>query len=155
MPLYKSRKLKKKQETERRVRRRLTRDRRKLMLWAVQGSLTDYDRLRSGAVEFAPARPEYIRNDEVNKLEHVDRNKMLGAIQKDRKRGGFFVDALSWLLDKIPFRKWSWSINLAQALLKPFKGSNLTEVDEQYARLVQAGYKDDKPGSREGAATAV
>ena len=43
MPLYKSRKLKKKQETERRVRRRLTRDRRKLMLWAVQGSLTDYD----------------------------------------------------------------------------------------------------------------
>ena len=57
MPLYKSRKLKRKQETERRVRRRLTRDRRKLMLWAVQGSLTDYDRLRSGAVEFAPARP--------------------------------------------------------------------------------------------------
>ena len=149
MPLYKSRKLKKKQETERRVRHRLTRDRRKLMLWAVQGSLTDYDRLRSGAVEFAPAKPEYIRNDEVNKLEHIDRNKMLGAIQKDRKRGGFFVDALSWLLDKIPFRKWSWSINLAQALLKPFKGSNLTEVDEQYARLVQAGYKDDRPASRE------
>ena len=52
MPLYKSRKLKKKQETERRVRHRLTRDRRKLMLWAVQGPPPDYDRLRSGAVEF-------------------------------------------------------------------------------------------------------
>ena len=37
---------------------------------------------------------------------------------------------------------WAWLKGVGQAALKPFRGSNITEEDETYARLVDQAYSD-------------
>ena len=59
--------------------------------------------------------------------------------------GGFFNDALSWLLDKVPLGNWLWPVGAAQGALKAHKGDSINEVDEEYARLVGASYEDSRP----------
>ena len=46
------------------------------------------------------------------------------------------------MLDKVPnVPGYGWLKGLGQASLKPFRGDHLSEVDEQYARLVNEAYK--------------
>ena len=62
--------------------------------------------------------------------------------------GGKYVhkvtDALSWLFSQMQGGKDSplpWFGALEQYALKVFKGENMSEEDEQYARILSAGYK--------------
>ena len=59
--------------------------------------------------------------------------------------GGIFSDALSWILDKVPLGNWLWPVAATQGALKAHKGDSENEVDAEYARLVSAAYKDDRP----------
>ena len=55
----------------------------------------------------------------------------------------WFTDGLAWLLDKVPRGSGlDWLKGLGQAALKPFRGDHLSEVDEQYARLIEQTYHD-------------
>ena len=63
------------------------------------------------------------------------------------------TDALSWLFSQGQGGKDAplpWFGALPQYALKPFKGENISEEDEQYARVLSAGYKE--VGKRENVA---
>ena len=53
------------------------------------------------------------------------------------------TDALSWLISTLGGGKRgpAWLTGLPQYALKPFRGEQQTEVDEQYARLISGGYR--------------
>ena len=56
--------------------------------------------------------------------------------------GGWYSDALAWLIDQVPDSPgWDWAKGLGQAALKPFRGDSLDETDQQYARLTDQSYK--------------
>ena len=145
MPTYRSRAPKVK-STKRKVRKyakRLPRDPRKLFRWAARGSQADYEKLRKLARKARQSIPMHIDRDAYDRLEHVDRLRMIEEIQAHEQHdvsAGAFLDAVNWLLDKVPWGNWLWPVSAAQSSINSQKGDGLNEVDEQYARLVGATY---------------
>ena len=118
----------------------MPRDRRKLSHWAVRGTHQDYAKLREHAIKHAPDRPSYVTDQALETLQNADRRSMLEATHEHDNH--WFTDGLAWLLDKVPnVPGLKWFKGLGQASLKPFRGDHLTEVDEQFARLVNEAYK--------------
>ena len=62
------------------------------------------------------------------------------AAEEHNISAGWFLDAVNWLFDKVPFGNWLWPVSAAQSSINAMKGDGLNEVDEQYARLVGATY---------------
>ena len=154
MPSYRTRtkKAKKKKRVVPKKRGKFTRDPRKLLRWAAQGSHQDYEQLRALAKKARDSVPSYIEQAAYDKLQSVDRTRMLSEMITETQQneqhnisGGFFNDALSWLLDKVPLGNWLWPVGAAQGALKAHKGDSINEVDEEYARLVGASYEDSRP----------
>ncbi len=86
-------------------------------------------------------RPTWLSPDRaLGVLQNADRRSMLEATHEHDNH--WFTDGLAWLLDKVPRGiGFDWFKGLGQAALKPFRGDHLTEVDSQYARLVNEAYK--------------
>ena len=154
MPSYRTRtrRAKKKTPVAPKKKGRFTRDPRKLLRWAAQGSHQDYEQLRALAKKARDSVPSYIEQAAYDKLQSVDRTRMLSEMITETQQneqhnisGGFFNDALSWLLDKVPLGNWLWPVGAAQGALKAHKGDSINEVDEEYARLVGASYEDSRP----------
>lgn len=147
MPSYKTRTVKRKSRKPR-LPKRLPRDPNKLMHWAGRGSVQDYEKLRKLAAKARHSLPAHIDGVAFEKLMHVDRLTMIAEIQAAERHdisAGAFLDAVSWLFDKIPWGNWLWPVAASQSAIKSRKGDAINEVDEQYARLVGAGYKSERP----------
>ena len=149
MPRYTSKKKQNQKRERRRVKHAVPRDRRHLMHWAVRGTHDDFARFRKHVSKIADRAPSYISQDAMSALKGTDRRQMLGALGKEPFGGSWFTDGLSWAIDQIPNDwEWDWVKGLGQASLKPFRGSDLNEQDEMYARLVDESYhpKDETFG---------
>ena len=142
MPRYKSRSKSRATREKKRIRAQVPRDKRKLSHWAVRGSHKDYQKLRDHATKLAPDRPSYVTDGALDLLQNANRRSLLEATHTHDNH--WFTDGLAWLLDKVPRDSGlNWLKGLGQAALKPFRGDHLTEVDEQYARLVNEAYKEN------------
>ena len=142
MPRYRSRSKTRAAKEKKRIRAQVPRDRRKLGHWAVRGTHKDYENLRGHARRLAEKDvPSYVSKAALNLLQDADRGKMMKAVHSHENH--WFTDGLAWLLDKVPRGiGFDWLRGLGEAGLKPFRGDELTEVDAQYARLVNEAYKD-------------
>jgi len=150
MPAYSTKTLPTKKRAKRSYAKRLPRDPAKLFRWAARGSEGDYDKLRRLAKKAFHSLPTHIDGVAFEKLMHVDRLTMIEEIQAAEEHNvsaGGFLDALNWLLDKVPWGNWLWPVSAAQSSINAQKGDGLNEVDEQYARLVGATYGtvDERP----------
>ena len=142
MPRYKSRSKSRAAREKKRIRAQVPRDKRKLSHWAVRGTHKDYQKLRDHATKLAPDRPSYVTDGALDLLQNANRRSLLEATHTHDNH--WFTDGLAWLLDKVPRDSGlNWLKGLGQAALKPFRGDHLTEVDEQYARLVNEAYKEN------------
>ena len=140
MPRYQSRKKRVKARERKRVTAAVPRDKRKLAHWAVRGTKKDYANFRAHATKMADSRPSYVTDRAQETMENADRRSMIDASMEHDNH--WFTDGLAWLLDKVPSGiGLNWLKGLGQASLKPFRGDHLSEVDEQYARLVDQAYE--------------
>ena len=105
MPSYRTRtkKAKKKKRVVPKKRGKFTRDPRKLLRWAAQGSHQDYEQLRALAKKARDSVPSYIEQAAYDKLQSVDRTRMLSEMITETQQneqhnisGGVFNDALSY-----------------------------------------------------------
>ena len=149
MPTYRTRQPAKK-KGPRKYPKRLPRDPNKLFRWAAHGSLQDYEKLRALARKARQSVPAHINVDAYERLMKIDRLTMIEEIQASEEHNvsaGWFLDAVNWLLDKVPWGNWLWPVSAAQSAINAQKGDALNEVDEQYARLVGATYGrvDERP----------
>ena len=139
MPRYTSKKKFNLKRERSRVQHAVPRDKRHLMHWAVRGSHDDYARFRKHVAKVAERAPSYVSQEAMTALKQTDRRQMLGALGKEPFGGSWFTDGLSWAIDQVP-TEWDWAKGLGQAALKPFRGSDINEEDEMYARLVNESY---------------
>ena len=153
MPRYRSRSKSRDRKARIQARKRIPRDKRKLLHWAARGTKKDYEKLRKHAHKLlmGGSLPGYVEPLAMEDLSHATRVTLTQALHRGPVGGGL-SDALAHTLDKIPGHEWMWFNHLAQAALRPFRGSELTEQDEMYARLVKAGYNDQgkRPNEAEG-----
>ena len=150
MPRYRSRSKSRAAREKKRVRAQVPRDKRKLSHWAVRGTHKDLQKLGEHARNLAPQRPSYVTDRALNLLQQPTRRKLIEATHEHENH--WFTDGLAWLLDKVPSGiGLNWLKGLGQAGMKPFRGDHLTEVDEQFARLVDQAYKEqeERPDSFE------
>ena len=151
MPSYKTRRSDKPAKKKaRKYAKRLPLDPTKRLRWAARGTVKDYARLRELAKRARASLPAHIDRDAFERLLHVDRLTMIEEIQAAEEHNisaGWFLDAVNWVLDKVPFGNWIWPVAAAQSAINSQKGDGLNEVDEQYARLVGATYGsvDERP----------
>ena len=144
MPHYATRKTRRKRKQQKKMTRGFTRDKRILKRWAVRGTLKDYEKFRRHADALSQETPEFVLPSVVDQLATADRGRMVAAIHKEPHGGGWFMDGLNWMLQRLP-GNWSWITSLAHAAAKPFQGDAVTEVDQEYAKLVDATYRDNRP----------
>ena len=158
MPKYKTKKTRTAQRRRKNAVRAVPRDKRVLMRWARRGSEKDYERLNALANRHLLDAPSWVDVDtlkDIGKVGQVGMSQMLHKQEPQRPAddqpdywGGKYVhkvtDALSWLFSQMQGGKDSplpWFGALEQYALKVFKGENMSEEDEQYARILSAGYK--------------
>ena len=148
MPRYTSKKKRGQKRNRERIRHAIPRDRRHLLQWAVDGTDANYEQLRQHATSLIDQVPSYIDKEAVAAIASgASRETMVDSVIKEKKsKGNWFTDALSWLIDQVP-NDWevNWLKDIGQAVLKPYRGSNITEEDEVYAQLVDQSYKSNKP----------
>ena len=150
MPSYKTRSVKAKKKS-RRYPKRLPLDVTKRLRWAARGTVKDYGKLRQLAKKARQGGlPPHLDVSAFEKLAGVDRLTMIEEIQAAEEHNvsaGWFLDAVNWVLDKVPWGGWLWPVSAAQSSINALKGDGLNEVDEQYARLVGATYGgiDERP----------
>ena len=117
MPSYRTRTARKKKGPKKRKKQKghFTRDPRKLLRWAASGTNKDYEKLRDLAKKARADLPAYIDGVAFDKLASANRTRMMSAMIEELQNaeehnisGGFLTDALSWLLDKVPFGNWLW-----------------------------------------------
>ena len=146
MPKYTSKKkaaAKRKQTT---VTGSISRDKRILKRWAVSGKSADYEKLRKFASQLRDQAPDYVMPEVLDQLANVNRRRLVEHIHNSPSTGdNWFLDGLAWLSHQMPTGKWKWATNLVRASLHSFKGDGLTEQDEDYAKLVDATYQDNRP----------
>ena len=143
MPSYRTRKKKTLKKKPRTHLKRLPRDPRKMLNWAGRGTEKDYTKLRSLAKKLLSKRPSYIDNAAAEKLTRIDKLLLIEEIQANEQHdvsAGAFLDAVNWLIGKVPYGSYIWPIAAGQSSINAMKGDGLNEVDEQYARLVGATY---------------
>jgi hypothetical protein len=141
MPRYSSRSRSRKVREKKRIRAQVPRDRRKLSHWAVRGTHKDMQKLSAHAHKHADQRPSYVTDRALELMQNPSRRKLIEAAHEHDNH--WFTDGLAWLLDKVPGGNgFGWLKGMGQAALKPFRGDHLSEVDEQYARLVNEAYTD-------------
>ena len=151
MPSYRTRLSRpKKKRPKARATTGFPRDTNKLLRWAGRGTVKDYTRLAEAAKRLRHSMPTYIDGVAFEKLTRVDRLLMIEEIQASEQHdisAGGFLDAVAWVLDKVPWGNWLWPLGAAQSAIKAEKGDGLNEVDELYARLVGATYGpvDERP----------
>ena len=83
----------------------------KLLRWAARGTVQDYEKLRQLARKARDSLPGHIDRAAYDRLAHIDRLTMIEQIQAAEEHNisaGFFLDAVNWLFDKIPFGNWVW-----------------------------------------------
>jgi len=137
---YRSRSKSRKIREKKRIRAQVPRDKRKLSHWAVRGTEKDYQKLREHAENMEEQQPSYVTDRAVNLFKSANRRSLIEAAHEHDNH--WFTDGLAWLLDKVPRGIGAgWLKGVGQAALKPFRGDHLSEVDEQYARLVNEAYK--------------
>ncbi len=134
------------------------RDKRILYRWARRGSINDYEKLNKLANRKLLEAPSWVDVNtlkDIGKVGHAGMSQLIRKQQPQRPEddqpdywGGKYVhkltDALSWLFSQAQGGTSApvpWFGALPQYALKPFKGESMTEVDEQYARVLSAGYK--------------
>ena len=142
MPKYKTRERKVSKRTKRKLPHRLP---RKLIRWAAVGTEKDYEKLRELARKARHSVPAYIDGKIVERIARIDRLQMIEEIQAAEQHdvsAGAFLDGVNWVLDKVPWGNWAWPVNASQSKINAMKGDGINEVDEQYARLVGATYKN-------------
>ena len=142
MPSYRTRTPKpKKRSGGTRKHKGLPQDRRKLLQFVARGSVKDYERLAAAAKRLRSSRPPYIDERSLELLAQADKVAVVDEVQQSRQEHQSpFLEALSWLFEKIPLGNWAWPIAAAQSAIKSQKTGALNETDEQYARLVGATY---------------
>ena len=141
MPRYRSRSRTRKIREKKRVRAQVPRDKRKLAHWAVRGTEKDYHKLRQHAANLAGQRPSYVTDRALSTLQNANRRSLIEASAEHENH--WFTDGLAWMLDKVPSGLGlNWLKGLGQAAIKPFRGDHISEVDEQYARLVDQAYRE-------------
>ena len=143
MPKYATTRRRKAATARKKAVNRYTRDKRILKRWAAHGTKKDYAKMRRVTDSAQP--PEYILPTAVDELGTIDRRRMIELLHQEPHGGGWFMDALNWVLTLPPFKKGPWISKLANLVTKPFRGDGMTETDEDYAKLVDATYKDDRP----------
>ena len=159
MPKYKTRKIRAAIKRRNAAVKAVPRDKRMLMRWARKGTAKDYEKLRAFADKHISDAPRWVDPDTLEKLSKTGHRGLQELIKNQKPErpsdeqpsyvGGKIVhkvtDALSWLISAIvPGGKknpMSWMTTLPQMALKPFRGEQQTEVDEQYARLLSGGYR--------------
>ena len=159
MPKYKTRKIRAAIKRRNAAVKAVPRDKRMLMRWARKGTAKDYEKLRAFADKHISDAPRWVDPDTLEKLSKTGHRGLQELIKNQKPErpsdeqpsyvGGKIVhkvtDALSWLISAIvPGGKknpMSWMTALPQMALKPFRGEQQTEVDEQYARLLSGGYR--------------
>ena len=144
MPRYTAKRNRQKQRRQKKVTRGFSRDKRILKRWAISGTDKDYERFRRYADMHAVDAPDFVLPSTMDELAAANRQSMVKNIHAEPHGGGWFMDGLNWLLGKVP-KPWSWISGLANAASKPWKGDSMNEIDEEYAKLVDATYKDDRP----------
>ena len=145
MPKYSAKRVKKRARARKKATRGFTRDKRILKRWAVAGTHKDYAKLRRHAERQSDSAPSYVLPSTMEDLRSVDRRRMIELIHDEPHGGGMFMDGLNWLLDQAPSGSWGWLSGLARAASKPWQGDSLTETDSEYAKLIDATYKEDRP----------
>ena len=155
MPHYRSRSKSRERKEQKRVRKKIPRDKRKLIRWAAKGTKKDYEKLRKHAnkILLGGKLPGYIHPLAMEDLGNATRATLIGALHHpDSHLGGGLTDGLAHALDWVPGHQWSWANHLMQAALRPFRGDGMTEQDETYARVVGAGYNyiHERPDTVEG-----
>ena len=91
----------------------------------------------------AAQRPDYVSDRALELLQNPSRRKLLEGVQEHDNH--WFTDGLAWALDIVPRGGGlDWLKGIGQAALKPFRGDHLTEVDEQFARLVDQAYREQE-----------
>jgi len=158
MPKYKTKKARTAQRRRKNAVRAVPRDKRVLMRWARRGTEKDYSRLNALANRHLLEAPDWVDVEtlkDIGKVGKVGLSQMLHKQEPQRPDdeapnywGGKYVhkvtDALSWLMSMMQGGKDAplpWFTALEQYALKIFKGENMSEEDEQYARILSAGYK--------------
>ncbi len=146
MPKYTSRKKAAAKRQRKTIGKSISKDKRILKRWAAQGSTTDYAKLRRYVTKYAPKAPDYVSKEALEQLATTDRRRMVeslhndgGAVQADNE----FIDALAWVAHVMP--GWPWSTDLFKDSMQGFKGDSISEQDEDYAKLLSATYRDDRP----------
>ena len=132
MPSYRTRP-KKVLKKKKKAPKQLPRDPRKMLNWAGRGTNKDYEKLRSLAKKYLNKRPSYIDNAAAEKLTRIDKMLMIEEIQANEQHdvsAGGFLDAINWLLGKVPYGSYVWPLKAGQTSINAMKGDGLNEVDE-------------------------
>ena len=144
MPRYTARRKRTRQRNQKKITKGFTRDKRILKRWAVSGSHKDYEKLRRYADTYSAEAPEYVLPSTMDKLATIDRRRLVSKIHDEPHGGSWFMDGLNWLLHRLP-GGWKWITGLGRAATKPWQGDSIHEIDEEYAKLLDATYKDNRP----------
>ena len=105
MPAYRTKTAGAAPKRKRKYPKRLPRDPKKLFRWAARGTVQDYEKLRNLARKARHSLPAYIDGEAFERVTNVDRLRMIEEIQAAEQHdisAGFFMDAVNWLLDKVP-----------------------------------------------------
>lgn len=144
MPQYTARRKRTKQRKQKKITKGFTRDKRILKRWAVEGTEKDYQKLRRYADTYSAEAPEYVLPSTMDELATIDRRRLIAKIHDEPHGGSWFMDGLNWLLHRLP-GGWKWITKLGRAASKPWQGDSLQEIDEEYAKLLDATYQDNRP----------
>ena len=142
MPRYSSRKRAHSKRERSRVRAAMPRDKRHLAHWAVRGTHDDYAKFRKHIADVQHRAPSYLEPRAMQQLGGATRRSMLANIHKEPWGGGWFSDGLAWSIDQVPSGwGWDWIKGLGQSARS---GGHVNETDQQYARLVNDAYSDER-----------
>ena len=139
MPRYTSKRRRSVQRNVARIKKSVSRDRRRMLHWAARGTHADYDKLRKHAKKVVDRTPSYVDAAHVQDIADKGSRRHLA----ERVHDSSFLDSLAWLIDQVPGGSWNWIKQAAQGALKPFRGDDINEQDEVYALLLDQAYKDD------------
>ena len=139
MPRYTTKRRRSVQRNVARIKKSVSRDRRRMLHWAARGTHADYDKLRKHAKKVVDRTPSYVDAAHVQDIADKGSRRHLA----ERVHDSSFLDSLAWLIDQVPGGSWNWIKQAAQGALKPFRGDDINEQDEVYALLLDQAYKDD------------
>ena len=148
MPKYTTKKAAAAKRRQKTVTKSISRDKRVLKHWAASGTERDFQRLRAAATKFKDKAPDYVLPGVMEQLETINRRRLVEAIHADGNTSNdnnFFTNALAWLSHIMPTKGWSWATDLTKNSMMGHKGDAMTEQDEDYAKLIDATYRDDRP----------